>query len=113
MSTQQKATEIHLNVNQKKQKTGVLGWFDNQINIFEKGRFGWMTIYMTAQSCIGAIACMYILQNHGSDFTLAICAALTMGSNAMFIAQASGKICLIVLYFSLVLNTIFILSNAF
>jgi hypothetical protein len=111
MSTQQKTSEIHLKVSHKNQKPGTLGWFDNQVSLFEKGRFGWMAIYMTAQSCLGSITCMYILHNHGNDFQLAGCAAITMGSNAMFIAQTSGKLCLISFYVSLLLNILFILYN--
>lgn len=77
----------------------------------EANRFGWMAFLIMLQSCIGSIACMYILRNGASDFMLAGCAAVTMGSNAAFIAQANARICLGVFYLSIVLNTIFIAVN--
>lgn len=97
--------------NQTQTTAGVDGWFNRQVAKFEAFRFGWMTIYLTAQSCLGAIACMYILKNNASDIMLASCAAVTMGSNAVFIAQGSGKWCLLSFYISVLLNLFFIFTN--
>lgn len=102
--TQKKATQIS---NEK----GVDTWFNEQAIKFEQTRFGWMAIYITIQSCFGSVACMLILQNNASDFMLASCAAVSMASNAVFIAQGSGKWCLGTFYFSVLLNAIFILVN--
>jgi hypothetical protein len=85
--------------------------FNKQATTFEAGRFGWMAILIMAQSCLGSAACMYILKNNASTFTLATCAAITMGANAMFIALAKPKICLIAFYISVILNTVFIIQN--
>lgn len=90
---------------------GIDGWFTTQSRNFENYRFGWMTLFILLQSCLGSVACMFILQNNASDVQLASCAAVTMGSNAMFIAQAPGKWCLLTFYLSILLNTIFILMN--
>lgn len=87
------------------------GWFNKQVLKFEKARFGWMTLCITIQCCLGSVACMYILQNKASDFMLVSCAAITMGCNAVFIAQGSGKWCLLSFYSSLLLNSLFILIN--
>lgn len=89
---------------------GVDGWFNRQIEKFESTRLGWMAIYITIQSCLGSIACMHILQSKAGDVTLASCAAVTMGCNAIFIAQGPGKWCLISFYLSVVLNVVFILA---
>lgn len=87
------------------------GWFNRQAEKFEAARFGWMTIYLTLQSCLGAAACMYILQNKGNDLMLVGCAAVTMASNSMFIAQAHAKWCLLAFYGSIAVNTILLILN--
>jgi hypothetical protein len=85
--------------------------FASQAAGFEEARYFWMSVLMTAQSCIGAIACMFILYGGGNVIALAACAAVTMGSNAMFIGLAGPRTCLAVLYFSVALNIFFIVSN--
>lgn len=90
---------------------GVDTWFSEQAKKFEDSRFFWMSVYMTLQSCLGAAACMYILQNKASDIMLATCAAITMGCNAVLIAQGPGKWCLSSVYLSVVLNIVFIVIN--
>lgn len=89
------------------------GWFSRQAEKFEAARFGWMTILITFQSCLGSVACMYILQNTVSDWLLAVCSVVTMSANAMFIAQAPAKYCLSVFYLSVFTNTVLLLSTCF
>ena len=91
--------------------TSIDGWFQKQATKFEDGRFFWMTIYLTVQSCIGSIAAGFILENNANVLMLCSCAAITMASNALFIAQGPGKLCLSIFYSSIVLNTIFIILN--
>jgi hypothetical protein len=86
-------------------------WFNKQAALFDQGRLGLMAILITLQSCVGSIACMYVLQNDASEVWLALCAAITMGANAVLIAQASAKLCLITLYLSLAVNTLLIVFN--
>lgn len=86
-------------------------WLDKQAEKFENARFFWMAVYLTAQSCLGSVACGFILQNQASDLMLASCAAITMGCNAVLIALGPPKLCLAVVYLSFLVNTIFILVN--
>lgn len=82
-----------------------------QLNAFENSRFALMTIFITLQSCIGSIACMLILQNGANAVMLGACAATTMASNSVFIAQAEPRWCLVFFYLSLVTNISLILIN--
>jgi len=100
-------TTTHQLTSQKMNPT----WFDKQAEKFENARFFWMAVYLTAQSCLGSIACGFILENNASDLMLATCAAITMGCNAVLIALGPPKLCLTVVYLSFLLNTIFILIN--
>ena len=76
---------------------------------FENARFGWMAILLTLQSCVGAIACMFVSLNGSSITFLAIGAAVTMGSNALFIALASPRLCLLGFYLSIMVNVALVL----
>ena len=89
--------------------TEKIGWLTKQSQNFEKARFGWMAMYLTMQSCLGSIAAAMLLQNYANDFLLALCAVITMISNAVFIAQASARLCLITFYVSIIINTILII----
>jgi hypothetical protein len=85
--------------------------FEKHALWFEESRFALMTLMITLQSCIGSIACMYILQNNSNDFVLVSCAMVTMASNAMFISQAPAKFCIAFFYLSILVNSVFILIN--
>ncbi len=80
-----------------------LSWLDKQAIRFEEARFALMTILMTAQSCLGSIAAMFALEQDNTVL-LALSAAVTMGSNSAFIAQAPGKWCLVIFYLSVLVN---------
>ncbi len=86
-------------------------WFNRQAEQFEKTRFGMMAIYITIQSCLGAIAAMFVLQNHANIFFVAAAAALAMAGNAVFIAQGSAKLCLAMFYLNVIGNAALILAN--
>ncbi|PBQ33202.1 hypothetical protein CNR22_15940 [Sphingobacteriaceae bacterium] len=86
-------------------------WLDVQATKFERARFFWMPIYITAQSCLASIACGFILHNYANTIMLCICASVAMMSNAVFIALGPPKICLTIVYLSFMVNTIFILIN--
>ncbi|WP_317900059.1 hypothetical protein [Aurantibacillus circumpalustris] len=90
---------------------GTLNWFDKQAINFENARFGWMAILITAQSCLGSVACGFILKNNANIIFLCTCAAITMGCNALLIALAPPKVSLISVYLSVILNALFILFN--
>lgn len=97
--------------NRHAEATPANGWFNKQALQFEQFRFGMMTIYITAQSCLGSIACMYILQQGVSDVWLMLCAGVTMGANAAFIAQGPAKWCFIALYTSVLTNALLIVGT--
>jgi hypothetical protein len=99
----------HLSIN--KSTRGIDTWFHEQAVKFENARFFWMAVYITAQSCLGSVACGFILQNHANVLMLCSCAAITMGCNAVLIALGPPKLCLIIVYLSFILNAIFIAVN--
>jgi hypothetical protein len=92
----------------RSEKTGLL---QKQIALFEQYRFGLLPIMLTAQSCIGSIAAMYIVKNGMNVAELSAVAMLTMAANAVIIAQASPKLCLISFYVVNTVNVLFILFN--
>lgn len=87
-------------------------WFEKQANKFEAGRFAWMTIMMTAQSCWGSVAAMYAIK-FDNVLMLIITAMVTMMSNAAFIAQSPAKWCIGLFYASVIVNLIVFLSAFF
>lgn len=87
-------------------------WFDKQAVLFEERRFGAMALMMTAQSCWGSVVAMYALKADNIVF-LAICTALTMASNATFIAQSPAKWCLSIFYISVITNLLLLLITLF
>ncbi len=99
-----------INVTQR-QENLLIALFNQQADIFESARFGWMSFYITIQSCWGAIAAAFILQNNADIWMLCACAAVSMASNAVFIAQGDKKLCLAILYLSLITNAFFIFTN--
>lgn len=86
-------------------------WYNKIAEKFEQTRFGWMALLITIQSCLGSIACMFILQSNASDVQLISCAMITMACNAIFIAQGPAKWCLSSFVLSVVINTILIFLN--
>lgn len=87
-------------------------WFEKQAQKFEAGRFAWMTIMMTAQSCWGSVAAMYALK-FDNVVLLIITAVVTMTSNAAFIAQSPAKWCVGLFYTSVIANLIVFLIAFF
>lgn len=88
-----------------------LSILDRQAINFEKARFFWLAVMLTSQSCLASIACAFILKNQTGVLELCICAALAMGCNSLFIAQASAKACIVAFYLSVVVNAAFIITN--
>jgi hypothetical protein len=104
-------SEIHTDLvinhdNRSERKNLAIGLLDRQAAKFERSRFAWMAMLITFQSCLGSITCASILQNHSSDVALATCAMLSMGSNALLIALAPPKWCLVGFYLSVFVNTV-------
>lgn len=84
-----------------------MGWLLKQEATFERHRFGAMTVMLTFQSCLGSVAAMVCMQKDLWLF-VGIIAFLTMASNAMFIAQAEAKPCILTFYLSVVASALII-----
>lgn len=91
----------------KDQKT--TNWFERQSEHYESSRFAAMTFFITMQSCVGSIAAAMSLEKD-QVVPLMICAVLTMGANAVCIAQGPAKWCVGVLYASVTINTLIIIT---
>lgn len=111
MSTSKLSQNSTKKFSQNQSNRGIDTWFNEQAVKFENARFFWMAVYITAQSCLGSVACGFILKNDANVFMLCTCAAITMMSNAVFIALGPPKLCLTTVYLSFILNTIFIIIN--
>ena len=105
---------------QATRKHGINGFLQKQTAKFEKSRFGLMALMLTAQSCIGGIAAMFIMEKlnfpHPDPFHVAqlcIVSMVTMGANAVMIAQAEAKTCVVSFYASNLISVAFILLNLF
>lgn len=88
-----------------------MGLFTRQELIFDKYRFGLMSVMIMIQSTYASIAAYMSIIN-GIWVLVGIHAVATMLSNAMFLAQAKPKICLIGFWASIILATIGIVVNA-
>lgn len=80
-------------------------WFDKQQIYFDKYRFGIMIPLILLQSCVGSLAALMAIKFQLWSL-VSLAAALSMASNAMFIAQAKASHCLITYYLSLGISTI-------
>ena|SRR6218665_2095605 len=85
-------------------------WFERNVELFEKSRFGMMTILITLQSCLGSVAAMYSLVNT-NYVLLGVCAFITMAANAAFIAQTTSAWCLRFFYACIITNASIIILN--
>ena len=94
-------------------KHGIALLLDKQMELFEKSRFGMMALMLTAQSIIGGVAAMFIMQNGMNVVELCIVSMATMGANAVMIAQADSKTCLVSFYISNLISIAFIIANLF
>lgn len=95
------------------EKHGISLLLDKQMALFEKSRFGLMALMLTAQSCIGGVAAMFIMQNGMNVVELCIVSMATMGANAVMIAQADAKTCIVSFYISNIISIGFIIANLF
>ena len=91
------------------QKNNFSSWWNQQKKEFEDERFARMSIFLISQSCLGSIACAYILQNNFGNVALTVCIIGTMMCNALLIAQSSPKWCLRLFYGSILMNSLFII----
>lgn len=89
-----------------------MSFISKQEASFDKYRFGVMSLMIMTQSCLGSIAAYISVLNHNWVFvSIAVFAA--MGSNAMFIAQAKARVCLIGFYISMALHSLILIADIF
>lgn len=87
-----------------------MGFIAKQEATFDKYRFGVMCMMIMIQATWGSIAAYLSILNN--IWLLVVIATLSaMLANAMFIAQAKAKVCLIGFWLSMVLSTIIIAIN--
>ena len=85
-------------------------WFQGQVEQFERYRFGAMTMMITAQTCLAAVAAMLSIQND-NYFLVSVCSVFAMASNTAFIAQVNAKLCVTFFYLSIIVSAIVIPLN--
>lgn len=86
---------------------------ENQVKIVDQYKYGAIAFFMVFGSCLGSIAAMFILKNSESIILLALCTVASMMTNALCIAQASGKACLYMFYAALGIDLFIILLETF
>ena len=89
----------------------VVNWYKKQLNYFDKHVFAMMSMYMIIQSCLGSIASMFVIYNHGNDVFMTLSVALAMGCNAMLLAQAGAKLAVGSFYLSIIVNAIILIAH--
>ena len=81
---------------------------------FEKqefNRYGIMAMTLTAGSCLGSVAVLYIAQNNAPMWHLVACVGVSMLANVAAIGLTSMKLMLWTFVVSVIVNTLLILIN--
>lgn len=89
-------------------------FYTNLLEEFKSWFYGYATLAIIAQSCLGSISAMSILKN-GNDFSqmiqLSIVVILCMLVNGTILAQMKPKVVLNLLITSILFSTLFIIWN--
>lgn len=92
-----------------------MNYYNKSLNDFKTNFLLYVPLTIILQSCIGSIAAMYILMNSTVEsfnfFQLTLCVMLSMGYNAVILAQLKGKLIFNVLIVSLLVNCLLIAIN--
>lgn len=86
-------------------------WYKKQLAYFEKNFFGMMMTYMIIQSCVGAIATMFVYITGGNPIYMIISVALAMWVNAMILAQTGLKLILGSFYVSVIVCSLITIAH--
>ncbi len=86
-------------------------FLSNLIEQVEKNRFAFMASSIVFGSAWGSVALYYILLNKAPLSYLIICTVFTMASNALNIAQVSGKHLLISLILGFTINSALLIAS--
>lgn len=91
-----------------------MGFYQETLKNYEEGFFANVAVGVIAQSCLGAVAAMYILQN-GTSFPqmiqLFLAVAACMLYNGAVLSTQKPKVVLNTLIISVVINTILTIAN--
>ena len=91
-----------------------MGLYQESLRSYEEGFFANIAIGVIAQSCLGAVAAMYILQN-GTGllqmFQLLLAVSACMVYNGAVLSTQKPKVVFNTLIISIVLNTILAIVN--
>lgn len=74
-------------------------------------RYGVMAMTLTAGSCWGSAAVLFMAKNDAPMWEIAACAAISMGANSMAIALAPMKILMWTFVASVIVNGLLIVVN--
>ncbi|GIZ07297.1 hypothetical protein [Flavobacterium sp. UMI-01] len=88
--------------------------YNKTFGIFDNGYFGYATIGILGQSCLGGIAAMAVLANGTSAlqmFQLTLIVLISMLANTFILAQMKHKVVFNMLNASVIVNLILILLN--
>lgn len=84
--------------------------FSKQVEQFDHSSYGMMGLYLTFQSCLGGIACMFFLHSDDSIWLMLPCAIVTMMCNALLISQASNRWSVFLFDLSVIISTFYIIA---
>jgi len=88
--------------------------YNKYFDVFERGFIGYSTLGVLAQSCMGSIAAMSILQNGTSVpnmFQLFLVVVSCMAFNGAVLAQQKPKVVFNILIWSLLLSSVIAVAN--
>jgi len=96
----------------------ILKTYKNLLAEYNSGLFGYSTIGIIGQSCIGSMAAMLLLMNNDTSRTVQIIqlflvTILCMGFNGAVLAQQKGKVQFNMLIASVFTSLVFIVINLF
>jgi len=94
----------------------VMSTYQNLLNTYKSGYYGFTTMSVMVQSCLGGLTAMFILMNGTSPaqmvqlfFTVILCS----GFNGAVLAQQSPKLVFNLLLASVITNIVLIVVNVF
>ena len=88
--------------------------YNKYFDVFERGFIGYSTLGVLAQSCMGSIAAMSILQNGTSVpnmFQLFLVVVSCMAFNGAVLAQQKPKVVFNILIWSILLSIVIAVAN--
>ena len=86
-----------------------MGLYNKYYEVFERGFIGYCTLGILAQSCLGSIAAMSILQNgtrFANMFQLFLVVVSCMAFNGAVLAQQKPKVVFNILIWSMLLSIV-------